>query len=192
MIKPIVSAIDRTELKKALLDWMVNDVNIDELHNVIPWDDELEALLYWGDVRNAIDDIVDTCYEDNITNKPWNILEVITDTDECIRFNNFVDEKVDSIVKVYDSFIERANGKKQLIAKNAQSVDDVIKNTNIADIARSVLDKMFVAEYAETVFDIIIENVIADVKECADEQFSDDDVRLAVNRVILKKLGASI
>ena len=192
MIKPIVSTIDKTELKKALLDWMVNDVSIDELHNVIPWDDELEALMYWGDVRDAIDDIVDTGYEDTITKKPWNILEVITDTDECVRFNNFVDEKVDSIVKVYDSFIERANGKKQLIAKNAQSVDDVIKNTNIADIALSVLDKMFVAEYAETVFDIIIENVIADVSECADEEFSDDDVRLAVNRVILKKLGVSV
>ena len=192
MIKPIVSTIDKTELKKALLDCMVNDVSIEELHNVIPWDDEIEALMYWGEVRDAIDDIVDTCYEDTITKKPWNILEVITDSDECVRFNNFVDEKVDKIVKVYDSFIERANSKKQLIAKNAQSVDDVIMNTNIADIVLSVLDNMFVSEYVETVFDAIIENVIADVRVCADEEFSDDDVRLAVNRVIVKKLGASI
>ena len=192
MFKPIERTIDKTELKKALLDWMVNDASIEKLHNVIPWDDEIESLMYWGEVRDAIDDIVNTCYEDNITKKPWNILEVITDTDECIRFNNFVDEKIDKIVKVYDSFIERANSKKQLIAKNAQSVDDMIMNTNIADIVRSILDKMFVAEYAITVFDTIIENVIADVRECAYKEFNDDDVRLAVNRVILKKLGASI
>ena len=192
MVKPIISAIDKAELKKALLDWMVNDVSIEEVHNVIPWDDVLESLMYWYEVRDAIDDVIDTCYEDNITKKPWNILEVITDTDECIRFNNFIDEKVDKIVKVYDSFIERANNKKQLIAKNAQSVDDETVNTNIADIVLSVLDKMFVSEYVENVFDAIIENVIADVRDCADEEFSDDDVRLAVNRVILKKLGAFI
>ena len=88
-------------------------------------------------------------------------------------------------------YIEQENKKKQLIAKNTQSVDDMIANSNIAHSALSVLERLFDKEYVDTIFNAIIEDVIADVKECADEQFS-DDVRLAVNRAIVKKLGASI
>jgi hypothetical protein len=191
MFKPIENTIDKNEVKSALVDWIVNDVSIDELYNAIPWNDELETLMYWCELRESIENVIANC-NDNITDEPWNIREVITDTDECIRFNNFIDEKVDNILKVYGSYIERANAKKQSIAKNAQTVDDMIANSNIAHSALSVLERLFVKDYVDIVFNAIIEDVIVDVKECADEQFSDDDVRLAVNRAIVKKLGASI
>jgi hypothetical protein len=191
MFKPIENTIDKNEVKSALVDWIVNDVSIDELYNAIPWNDELETLMYWCELRESIENVIANC-NDNITDEPWNIREVITDTDECIRFNNFIDEKVDNILKVYGSYIERANAKKQSIAKNAQTVDDMIANSNIAHSALSVLERLFVKDYVDIVFNAIIEDVIVDVKECADEQFSDDDVRLAVNRAIVKKLGVSI
>lgn len=161
------------------------------MYNAIPWSIELESLISCDVVRESINDVIDNC-NDNITNKPWDIFEVIIDTDECIRFNNFIDEKVDNIIKVYDSFIERVNNMKQLIAKNTQTVDDMIANSNIAHSALSVLERLFDKDYADIVFNAIIEDVIADVKECADEQFCDADVQLAVNRVIVKKLGVSV
>ena len=191
MFKPIENTINKTELKKTLVDWIVNDVWVDELHNVIPWSDELETLIDWNDVRESIDNEIDKCSE-QINNKPWNISEIITDTKECNRFNKFVDEYVDNLVKIYDSYIEQANKKKQLIAKNIQSVDVLAVNSNIAYIALSVLKRLFDKDYVDIVFNAIIEDVIADVKECADEQFCDADVQLVVNRVIVKKLGASI
>lgn len=191
MFKPIENTINKTELKKALIDWIVNDVYVDELHNVIPWSDELETLINWDDVRESIDNEIDKCGE-HITDKPWNISEIITDTKECNRFNKFVDEYVDNLVKIYDSYIEQANKKKQLIAKNTQSVDDMVINTDIAYVANCMLDDMFMKDYVDIVFNAIIEDVLADVKECADEEFSNGDVQLAVNRAIVKKLGVSI
>lgn len=191
MFKPIENTINKKELKKALADWIINDDTVDYLHDEIPWNDELETLISWDDVRESIDNEIDKCGE-HITNKPWNISKILTDTKECIRFNKFVDEYVDNIVKIYDSYIEHANKKKQLIAKNIQSVDDMVINTDIAYVANGILDNMFMTDYVDTIFNAIITDVIADVKECADKEFNDDDVRLAVNRVILKKLGASI
>jgi archaellum component FlaC len=191
MFKPIENTINKTELKKALVDWIINDVTVDELHNVIPWSDDLETLIDWNDVRESIDNEVDKCGK-QLTNKPWNIGEIITDSKECDRFNKFVDEYVDNIVKIFDSYIEQANKKKQLITKNTQSVDDMVINADIAYVANCMLDDMFMKDYVDTIFNAIIEDVIADVKECADKEFSNDDVRLAVNRAILKKLGASI
>ena len=44
--------------------------------------------------------------------------------------------------------------------------------------------------YWEKIADVIIDDVVKDVNECADPQdWDEDDVRLAVGRVILERLG---
>ena len=42
------------------------------------------------------------------------------------------------------------------------------------------------------VYDIIIDDVKTDVKECADEEFNDSDISLAVQRSLLKALNIEI
>lgn len=44
--------------------------------------------------------------------------------------------------------------------------------------------------YWEKIADVIIDDVVKDINECADPQdWDEDDVRLAVGRVILERLG---
>lgn len=47
-------------------------------------------------------------------------------------------------------------------------------------------------DYSRYIFDAIEEEVAQDIKECAAEEFNDDDVRLAVGRVLMKRLGIEV
>ena len=47
-------------------------------------------------------------------------------------------------------------------------------------------------DYSSHIFDLIQDEVAEDIKECAAERYNDDDVRLAVGRVLVKRLGIEI
>lgn len=47
-------------------------------------------------------------------------------------------------------------------------------------------------EYSRLIFDEIAEEVAEDVEASADPDFNDDDIRLAVGRVLVKRLGIEI
>lgn len=56
-----------------------------------------------------------------------------------------------------------------------------------------ILSKIFTeTEYKNIVFGIIIDDVVSDVWECADTNFNDSDISLAVQRTLLKALNISI
>ena len=56
-------------------------------------------------------------------------------------------------------------------------------------VVKQYLSQLFTeTEYMELVYGIIIGDVIRDIEECADEEFNDSDVSLAVQRVLMKAL----
>lgn len=66
-------------------------------------------------------------------------------------------------------------------------------NEYIEDETKSILLNIFTeTSYMNMVYDIIIDDVKTDVKECADEEFNDSDISLAVQRSLLKALNVEV
>ena len=60
-------------------------------------------------------------------------------------------------------------------------------------VVKQYLSQLFTkTEYMELVYGMIIGDVIRDIEECADEEFNDSDVSLAVQRVLMKALNIEI
>ena len=60
-------------------------------------------------------------------------------------------------------------------------------------VVKQYLSQLFTeTEYMELVYGIIIGDVIRDIEECADEEFNDSDVSLAVQRSLLKALNIEV
>lgn len=60
-------------------------------------------------------------------------------------------------------------------------------------VVKHYLSQLFTeTEYMELVYGIIIDDVIRDIEECADEEFNDSDVSLAVQRTLMKALNIEI
>lgn len=60
-------------------------------------------------------------------------------------------------------------------------------------VVKQYLSQLFTeTEYMELVYGIIIGDVIRDIEECADEEFNDSDVSLAVQRSLLKALNVEV
>lgn len=73
-----------------------------------------------------------------------------------------------------------------------ESIEDEM-NKYIEDETKSILSNVFTeTSYMNMVYDIIIDDVKTDVKECADEEFNDSDVSLAVQRALMKALNIEI
>jgi hypothetical protein len=189
-------------VKESLIRWVLGTDGQDGatwvLCDTIPWGEEIEEVISWNDVYGDFSKAFGSRTDEK--GKSWDAGIILTNANELERFMSSIIEKTNKVMIVYQGIIDKANSlyieqenkKKQLIAKNTQLVDDMIMNTDIAYVTNGIIANMFMKEYVDTIFNAIIKDVIADVKECADEEFSDDDVRFAVNRAILKKLGASI
>ena len=60
-------------------------------------------------------------------------------------------------------------------------------------VVKQYLSQLFTeTQYMELVYGIIIGDVIRDIEECADEEFNDSDVSLAVQRALMKALNIEI
>ena len=60
-------------------------------------------------------------------------------------------------------------------------------------VVKQYLSQLFTeTENMELVYGIIIGDVIRDIEECADEEFNDSDVSLAVQRTLMKALNIEI
>ena len=60
-------------------------------------------------------------------------------------------------------------------------------------VVKQYLSQLFTeTEYMELVYGIIIGDVIRAIEECADEEFNDSDVSLAVQRTLMKALNIEI
>jgi hypothetical protein len=60
---------------------------------------------------------------------------------------------------------------------------------NKTDFGTSIISD----DYSRAIFDAIAEDVAQDILECTTrEDYNDDDVRLAVSRVLVKKLGIEL
>ena len=66
-------------------------------------------------------------------------------------------------------------------------------NEYIEDETKSILSNGFTeTSYMNMVYGIIIGDVIRDIEECADEEFNDSDISLAVQRSLLKALNVEV
>lgn len=62
---------------------------------------------------------------------------------------------------------------------------------NIRELMFSLLKKSISDDYVGYIIDNILDDVVNDVKETADpEEWNEDDIKLAIGRVILDKIGA--
>lgn len=60
----------------------------------------------------------------------------------------------------------------------------------VRGIVNIILSSIFTDESEnQSVTDTIIDDVVQDIEECADEDFNDSDVRIAVARVLKNRLG---
>lgn len=66
------------------------------------------------------------------------------------------------------------------------------KEEEIEYRARQFLAEFAGHDYGGRILEVIKDDVVADVEECADEEWSDDDVRMAIGRAISKRLGAEV
>lgn len=65
--------------------------------------------------------------------------------------------------------------------------------TSASIVVKHILSQIFTDnEYMELVYGIIIDDVIRDIEECADEEFNDSDVSLAIQRTLMKALNIEI
>jgi hypothetical protein len=56
-----------------------------------------------------------------------------------------------------------------------------------------ILSNIFTeTEYKNIVYGIIIDDVVRDVEECADKEFNDSDISLAVQRTLMKALNLEV
>ena len=56
-----------------------------------------------------------------------------------------------------------------------------------------ILSNIFTeTEYRNIVYGIIIDDVVRDVEECADKEFNDSDISLAVQRSLMKALNLEV
>lgn len=64
---------------------------------------------------------------------------------------------------------------------------------SVSIVVKQYLSQLFTeTEYMELVYGIIIGDVIRDIEECADEEFNDSDVSLAVQRTLMKALNVEV
>lgn len=63
-----------------------------------------------------------------------------------------------------------------------------VRNKEIAWYTEFLLNKL-ADDYASRICDEIIDDVIDDVVECADEEWSEGDIKLAIGRVLCSRLG---
>lgn len=66
--------------------------------------------------------------------------------------------------------------------RNIDFVKEFIKTNN----------KFISDEYIDEIIDFIIDDVVEDIEECADIDFNEDDIRLAVGRTILNKFNFEV
>lgn len=64
------------------------------------------------------------------------------------------------------------------------------KKLGIELLTKAILGHLFYDDYeCASVSDLILDDVVNDVKETADGDFNDADVRIAICRVLMKRLG---
>ena len=54
---------------------------------------------------------------------------------------------------------------------------------------RKLLSNGISQDYVSYICDSIFEDVVCDIEECADKDWNDDDMRLAIGRVLCERLG---
>lgn len=64
----------------------------------------------------------------------------------------------------------------------------MVRNTQITWYTEFILNRL-TDDYASRICDEIIDDVIEDVVECADEEWSEGDIKLAIGRVLCSRLG---
>lgn len=70
---------------------------------------------------------------------------------------------------------------------------DIDNRSYVQVTTYKILRKVFTEnEYMELVYGIIIDDVVRDVEECADTEFNDSDISLAVQRTLMKALNIEI
>ena len=82
---------------------------------------------------------------------------------------------------------------KRDMAKSLNEGKKPTKEKWIRQAVEQLLLDSIAEDYIDRITDIIIKDVIEDINETADpERWNNDDVRLAIGRVILKKFGETV
>ena len=82
---------------------------------------------------------------------------------------------------------------KRDMAKSLNEGKKPTKEKWIRQAVEQLLLDSIAEDYIDRITDIIIDDVIEDINETADpERWNNDDVRLAIGRVILKKFGETV
>ncbi len=73
---------------------------------------------------------------------------------------------------------------------NSQMFEEPKKEEAIRNNVYHFMREAMSSDYSDLVAEAILTDVIADVNECADaENWNEDDVRLAIGRVLISRMG---
>lgn len=100
----------------------------------------------------------------------------------------------DKVTKIFYKVEDEDDGFKFIeIDKDNLKYDWYCRRFLIACVIRKFLEvnmrKAISGDYVNEIVDNIIDDVIDDIKETADKDFNEDDIRLAVGRVLFDRLG---
>lgn len=62
------------------------------------------------------------------------------------------------------------------------------KEQQIKEDVRRVMSQGISDDYVSDILDALGEDIISDIQECADEDYSDGDIKLSIGRAILSRL----
>ena len=115
------------------------------------------------------------------------------------QYNNYLQNKIeDNLVaaKMNETLCEM---EEKLFIKYGgkyyedMSVEEWVKISATPNIKEQISFLFTEDEYAEMLYDRIIDDVVEDIKSCADvDNFNNSDIALAIQRVLLRKLGEAI
>lgn len=100
----IENKIKYNRLKEALIHWVLEGGRV---LDAIPWGKEIESVIPWEDVSDRILDSIGSRTDEN--NKWWDVAKILTNADELERFHNFITEKTNKVMTVYQGIIDKAN-----------------------------------------------------------------------------------
>ena len=62
------------------------------------------------------------------------------------------------------------------------------KEQQIKEDVRRVMSQGISDDYVSDILDALGEDIISDIQECADEEYSEGDIKLSIGRAILSRL----
>jgi hypothetical protein len=149
-------------VKEALIRWVLGTDGQKGatwvLCDTIPWGKEIEEVISWKDVYGDFSEAFGSRTDEN--GELWDEVKILTNADELVRFHNFITEKTNKVMTVYQGIIDKANSlcntvfkitvhKFVSVKKSVAKYEPIYHyaGNNLTSLANEVYDKLKVCDW---------------------------------------------